>query len=192
MTLTGSGQISFNDIRIELGIPTKSPFSLDDAENGNVGAGYPAINKCSSPFPASSNPASLNEWYGYNHTASYSTIGVVDYSATSCAVACALTPAGSWTLYYNTAATAVYTDTSCNTYPSVGYHALLDRSNCYDIGSSGVVNSITACTTTTTTTTTTTAACSGIGASCPEADGEFSPTCCSTYCCSGVCATDPC
>ena len=149
MTLPASGTISFYDLNIELGRSGTASIGLDNAENGDYGA----INKCSSPFPASSNPASINEWYSYNHNASTTTIGVVDYSATSCAAACALNVAGVWTLYYNTAATAVYTDTTCNTYPSVGYHALLDRSNCYDIGSSGIVNSITACATTTTTTT---------------------------------------
>lgn len=161
MTLPASGTISFYDLNIELGRSGTASIGLDNAENGDYGA----INKCSSPFPASGNPASINEWYSYNHNASTTTIGVVDYSATSCAVACALAVAGVWTLYYNTAATAVYTDTTCNTYPAVGYHALLDRSNCYDIGSSGIVNSIVTCasTTTTTTTTTTTAACYSFG-----------------------------
>lgn len=188
MTLPASGSISFNDIRIELGVPSQAPFSLDTAENG----GYGAINRCSSPSPVASNPASINEWYSYNHGATSTEIGLVDYSATSCATACALPVAGVWTLYYNTAATAIYTDTTCNTFPSVGYHALLDRSNCYDIGGSGVLNSITACTTTTTTTTTTTAACSANGASCPENDGEFSPTCCSGNCCSNICTATAC
>ena len=188
MTLPPPGNpLSFYDINIELGRNGTASIGIDNAENGDYGA----INKCASPFPNSSNPASINEWYSYNHNAGTTEIGVVDYSATSCAAACALGIAGVWTLYYNTAATAIYTDTTCNTYPSVGYHALLDRSNCYDIGSSGILNSITACNATTTTTSTT-AGCSANGETCPENDGEFSPTCCSGNCCSGVCTANAC
>ena len=54
-----------NAIRIELGISTQSPFSLDTAENG----GYVTINVCSPSRPSSGNPAAMSEWYGYNHTA---------------------------------------------------------------------------------------------------------------------------
>ena len=54
-----------NDIRVELGISSQSPFSLDTAENG----GYVTINVCSPSRPSSGNPAAMSEWYGYNHTA---------------------------------------------------------------------------------------------------------------------------
>ena len=90
MTLPASGTISFYDINIELGRSGTALIGIDNAENGDYGA----INKCSSPFPASSNPAAITEWYSYNHNASTTTIGVVDYSATSCAAACALGIAG--------------------------------------------------------------------------------------------------
>lgn len=53
-----------NQIRAELGIPSQAPLSLDTAENG----GYVAINQCSSSRPSSANPATISEWYGYNHT----------------------------------------------------------------------------------------------------------------------------
>lgn len=192
MTLPASGQISFYDINIELrgsGSAT-STIGLDEAESGV----YATINQCSSPYPSTSRPANITEWYSYNHAAASSLVyaGGFDYSATSCATACGLAVNCSTVLYYNTAATAVFTNNVCNTFPSVGYYADCARGNCYDIGSSGVVNSITACATTTTTTTTTTAACSANGASCPENDGEFSPTCCSGNCCSNICTANSC
>jgi hypothetical protein len=187
MVLPASGQISFYDINIELGRGGNATIGLDEAENGT----YATINKCASPFPGSSNPAIITEWYSYNHTAASTLIGYFDYSATSCAAACALAFDCSAALYYNAANTAVHPNSLCSTFPNVGYYAICDRSTCYDVGSSGVVNGTTACSTTTTTTTTT-AGCSGLGASCPENDGEFSPTCCSGNCCSGVCTSTAC
>ena len=65
MALPSSGTLTMNAIRIELGIPTQSPFSLDTAENG----GYVTINVCSPSRPSSGNPAAMSEWYSYNHTA---------------------------------------------------------------------------------------------------------------------------
>jgi len=59
-----SGKITLNDIRTEIGI-SESNFSLDTAENGQ----YVTINPCSQYKPALTNPASLSEWYGYNHRA---------------------------------------------------------------------------------------------------------------------------
>jgi hypothetical protein len=65
MALPSSGTLTMNAIRIELGISTQSPFSLDTAENG----GYVTINVCSPSRPSSGNPAAMSEWYGYDHTA---------------------------------------------------------------------------------------------------------------------------
>lgn len=64
MALPLSGTLTMNQIRTELGIPSQAPFSLDTAENG----GYVALNPCSPYQPSSGNPASISEWYGYNHT----------------------------------------------------------------------------------------------------------------------------
>lgn len=64
MALPLSGTLTMNQIRAELGIPAQAPFSLDTAENG----GYVALNPCSPYLPSSGNPASISEWYGYNHT----------------------------------------------------------------------------------------------------------------------------
>lgn len=93
MTLPSSGQISFDQIRIELGVPTQAPFSLDAAENGT----YVPLQQCTTPRPSSTNPAAISEWYGYNHSATASVaytgmegsstpgIGVVD-SFTACSL----------------------------------------------------------------------------------------------------------
>jgi hypothetical protein len=92
MALPSSGQISMNQIRTELGIPSQTSFSLDTAENG----GYVAINT-NSPFrPNSGNPAAMSEWYSYNHSAAgctaptitnvtrCSTYAILDISSTNC------------------------------------------------------------------------------------------------------------
>jgi hypothetical protein len=88
MTLTGSGQISFNDLRVELGISSQSPFSITSASTGL----YVAINTSSPSYPNSSAPHAISEWYSYNHTYSacdplnsglnfnYTTTGVGDPS----------------------------------------------------------------------------------------------------------------
>lgn len=66
MALPLSGQISMNDIRVELGIPTQSPFGLDEARNGT----YVPLNTCSPYLPPSTGPISLSDWYGYDHSTS--------------------------------------------------------------------------------------------------------------------------
>lgn len=68
MALPLNGQLSMNDIRVELGIPTQSPFSLDTATNG----GYVTLNPCSPYLPSSTNPDTISEWYGYCHNCSCS------------------------------------------------------------------------------------------------------------------------
>lgn len=64
MALPSSGQISMDDIRVELGVPTQTPFGLDEARDGDYGA----INPCSTYKPPSTGQISLSDWYGYNHT----------------------------------------------------------------------------------------------------------------------------
>jgi len=189
MTLPASGQISFFDINVELGRSGTATISIDTAENG----GYSVINQCSSPFPSSTNPAAITEWYSYNHNASSTLVdaGGFDYSTTSCAVACALGVDCSTVMYYNTAQTAVYTTNKCQTSAANGYYANCSRTTCYTV-SGGVITGTTACTTTSTTSTTTAPPCQSNGTSCPENDGEFSPTCCSGNCCSGLCSEFAC
>lgn len=64
MALQSSGSISASQINTELVRSSSSGISLDSAENGS----YAAINSCSPSRPNSSNPASMSEWYGYNHS----------------------------------------------------------------------------------------------------------------------------
>lgn len=67
MALQGSGQlIRMSQINTELGRSSTAAISLDTAENG----GYGTINTCSPVYPLAANPASMSEWYGYNHLAS--------------------------------------------------------------------------------------------------------------------------
>ena len=65
MTLPSSGQISFNDLRVELGISTQAPFSITTAAT----SGYVTINTNSPSYPNASTPHAISEWYNYNHNA---------------------------------------------------------------------------------------------------------------------------
>lgn len=73
-----------SQIRSELGVPSQAPFSLDTAENG----GYVTINTYSPSYPSSGNPASMSEWYGYNQSATTTTVGCQCLSNT-CSAPCA-------------------------------------------------------------------------------------------------------
>lgn len=168
MTLPASGAISFYDINIELGRSGTATIGIDEAENGTYGT----IQKCSLPRPNPTNPASINEWYSYNHNANATAdpYNPFDYSATSCAAACALPVAGNYALW--SYAGGYWLETTCINNPTPGYYADVTRAICRDIGSGGVLNGTSPCTTTTTTTTSTTTAspcvcisnqCSGCG-----------------------------
>lgn len=64
MALPSSGQLSIRDINTEIGrLPIQT--SLDALENGT----YATINRSSRSYPNSSNPASISEWYNYDHDA---------------------------------------------------------------------------------------------------------------------------
>ena len=66
MALPNSGQISFSNLRTELGIPSQAPFSITSAATGV----YVTINQNSPSKPNSTAPHAISEWYGYNHTTS--------------------------------------------------------------------------------------------------------------------------
>lgn len=68
MTMPASGTIRMSQINSELGRSSTAQISLNTAEDG----GYATINTNSSSRPSSSNPASMSEWYSYNHNASAS------------------------------------------------------------------------------------------------------------------------
>ena len=52
MALPASGQISMDDIRVELGVPTQSPFGLNEARSGT----YVALNQNSLEFEGGRSP----------------------------------------------------------------------------------------------------------------------------------------
>ena len=83
MALPSSGQISMDDIRIELGIPSQSPFGLNEARNGT----YVALNTCSTYKPPTSGQVSLASWYGYDHTQPCVYQYCCGYDASDCCVA---------------------------------------------------------------------------------------------------------
>lgn len=71
MTLPLTGVLKFSEINTELGRTSTSLIQIDKAENGD----YSPINTCGFPRPSSGNPATVSEWYGYDHNApcNYST-----------------------------------------------------------------------------------------------------------------------
>ena len=83
MALPASGVISMDDIRVELGVPTQSPFGLNQARDGT----YVALNQNSPTLPPSSGQVSLSDWYSYNQNAgpSYNYYNVTRYDCFPCA-----------------------------------------------------------------------------------------------------------
>lgn len=161
MALPSSGQISMSQINSELGRSSTANISLDTAENG----GYAAINTCSPSHPDSGNPATMNEWHGYNHTINccggatcYTHSG---YSFdTSCSAACS----GSFTnTYYSCCSTLgvgcrLYTG-ACTFNTGTTFSGYISNgTNCYTVNG-GTIDAVSACSGTTTTTTSSGAVC---------------------------------
>jgi len=124
MALPSSGQISMNDIRIELGVSSQSPFSLNTARQG----GYVALNIFSPTQPPYSGQISLSDWYSYCQNCNYNTI-TLGYSSVDVITACATTP--STTYYYSGSLglyTTLYTDVGGNQ-AAAGYYS--DGTNWY-------------------------------------------------------------
>lgn len=150
MALPLSGTVSMNDIRIELGIPTQSPFSLTSASTGS----YVAINQCSTYKPNASAPYAISEWYGYCHTCACWSGNLS--TGTTCANACLFLSA---TTYYSDCYTP---DVGCHFYSGPGltnpapdgYYS--DGTYCYNVGDApGYILSKTSCATPTPTATVT-------------------------------------
>lgn len=76
MALSTTGPLSMGDINQELGRARTASISLDAAENGS----YATINPNSPSKPSSTNPATISEWRGYNHTATAPSITITSYS----------------------------------------------------------------------------------------------------------------
>ena len=64
MALQSSGTIKMSEINTELGRSSNATISLDSAESGTYGA----INTSSSSYPSDARPASMSEWYSYDHS----------------------------------------------------------------------------------------------------------------------------
>jgi len=120
MTLPASGQISFNDLRVELGISTQSPFSITDAAT-NV---YVTINTSSPSYPNSSAPHAISEWYSYNHNATSCANTYTISNVSGLGDLNAVCGAGTFNTNYSNCATLtagciVYTNSNCTgTYSS--------------------------------------------------------------------------
>ena len=143
MALPASGQISMDDIRVELGVPTQSPFGINEARLGT----YVAINQFSPSKPPSSGQVSLSSWYSYCQNCGYNS-GSFYYDASSAATACAGSP--NTILYWTGSlalATILYTDSLGTSEASQGYWSNGTDAyfqNCPD-GCGDGITSITAC-----------------------------------------------
>jgi hypothetical protein len=117
MALQSSGTIKMSEINTELGRTSSATISLDSAESGT----YATINTASASYPNNARPASMSEWYSYDHSASSSSSGffnVINSGQSTSSAACGLTGPDNLTLYHGTSGTAecpligrtVYTD----------------------------------------------------------------------------------
>lgn len=149
MTLPASGQISFNDLRVELGIPSQAPFSITSAATN----GYVTINTNSPSYPNSSTPHSISEWYSYNHTYSAcNNLGGFTYATTvpvdkgNCGGGGNEYTGGPITMYSNNCSSLgsgciIYTNSTCTTTAySIGVRYITDFSSYYGLGSSSNIN----------------------------------------------------
>ena len=115
MSLQASGTIKMSEINTELGRSSSATISLDSAESGV----YATINTASPSYPDDNRPASMSEWYSYNHTAAASNFfNVINSGQSTSSGACALEGPDDLTLYHGTGSGAacpvigryVYTD----------------------------------------------------------------------------------
>ncbi len=75
MALPASGPLSFNDIRVELGISSQSPFSIATAVTDGYDPGT-VDRQFATTFPNSTTPHAVSEWYSYNPKACNNVISV--------------------------------------------------------------------------------------------------------------------
>ena len=150
---SGPNPLSFSDIRVELSGSAGVLTSLWVAENN----GYATVNQCSVFRPTGTQPATMSEWYQYNHgaVASVYLTNTEGPSGTS-AGACDLADADARTIYVVSA--VYYATSNCSTLIQNGYHRNSSKTTWYQFTDGAQVSSG-ACTTTTTTTTTTAPAC---------------------------------
>ena len=178
MTLPSSGSISFYDINIELGRSGTATLDIESAASDTT------IQNCATPYPDPSNPESITEWYGYNHSLNATLQSTVITSNTDCNYACTYsscafsgvdlwkyTPSGKY-YWYSPAGQYCKTATGFFSYSAVCSGGSRVGQPCYTFNGDRTLASTTTCTTTTTTTTTT-AACQCISNSCDVACGSY-------------------
>ena len=184
MVLPSTGNlISFNQIRIELGVPSQTGFDLGRAADGY----FSPIQNCQSPFPTFGNPDAINEWWGYDHskTGSYFAEGKTGGDCNSiCNSSVSPTP-GCNQVIYNYGST-YYVGTDRCTTASLANVSFIPPTSCFGGGvfsgqtcytfSGGALVSTQTC-----------VLCSPLGDPC--VDGS---TCCSGACCNGYCDTSAC
>lgn len=185
MVLPASGQISFDDIRIELQVGSQGSFNLESASLGV----YTPLNECGY-FPSSTNPDSIDEWYNYCHNCTASLYIRGDYSATSCNDACTSTPFVPCLIDVLNTGSVYHLEALCGN-PATGYWATYSGGTactgtkvgqtCYYFNNASLVSTETC--TTTTTTTTTTCAPFGTFLRCDGTTAYFADGICGEYAC---------
>jgi len=79
MALQSSGTIKMSEINTELGRSSTATISLDDAESGV----YATINTASASYPNNAQPASMSEWYSYDHSSASGYEGTISGRSSS-------------------------------------------------------------------------------------------------------------
>lgn len=79
MALQSSGTIKMSEINTELGRTSTATISLDDAESGV----YATINTASASYPNNAQPASMSEWYSYDHSSASGYEGTISARSNS-------------------------------------------------------------------------------------------------------------
>jgi hypothetical protein len=149
MALPSSGTLSMNDIRVELGIPTQSPFSLSGATMG----AYVPLNNCSPVKPNQTTPYQISEWYSYCHSC-VCTEFCLSFSA-SCNDACSLAStcdgcSGPCEPYYSsceilTSGCTLYTTSGGTVTAAGGYYS--DGFSCFEVlnDGDGIITAVSTC-----------------------------------------------
>lgn len=179
MVLPSTGNtISFNQIRIEILVPTQVGFSLGLAADGY----YNALQNCQSPFPDGVDPDRMSEWWNYDHSKSGS-LWAQGKTGTSCFNVCNGSVSCNDVIYNYGSTYYVGTDrctagSAANTSfiaPTSCFGGTFSGQTCYTF-SGGTITATETC-----------VLCSPLGDPC--IDGS---TCCSGACCNGYCATSAC
>lgn len=180
MVLPSTGNlISFNQIRIELGVPSQPGFDLGRAADGF----FSTLQNCQSPFPTPTNPDAISEWWSYDHSKTGSFFadgksGASCYNICNGAVSCD-TSIYSFNSTYYTNSDKCTAGTTASTFfisPTACSGGTFSGQTCYEFAN-GTIVSEEIC-----------ALCAPLGDPC-----IVSEDCCSPYgCCDGYCATEAC